>query len=81
MHIVCDGCMCISVCLWRVKWFHQYLFQTQFTIVSDHKSLQCLFSESNATSVLALACIPQCMYDGDICLLSIIFVFNSPDCS
>ena len=36
-----------------VKRFHQYLFGREFTIVSDHKPLQHLFSESKATPVLA----------------------------
>ena len=40
-----------------VKQFHQYLFDREFTIVSDHKPLQHLFSESRVTLTLASACI------------------------
>ena len=42
-----------------VKHFHQYLFGREFTIVSDHKPLQHLFSESKATPVLASAHIQR----------------------
>ena len=42
-----------------VKCFHQYLFGREFTIVSDHKPLQHLFSESKATPVLESARIQQ----------------------
>ena len=42
-----------------VKRFHQYLFGREFTIVSNHKPLQHLFSESKATLVLASAHIRQ----------------------
>jgi len=38
-----------------VKRFHQYLFGRKFIIVSDHKPLQHLSSESKATPVLASA--------------------------
>ena len=45
--------------IFGVKRFHQYLFGRQFTILSDHKPLKYLFSESQATPTLALARIQR----------------------
>lgn len=42
-----------------VKRFHQYLFGREFTIISDHKPLQHLFSESRVTPTLASARIQR----------------------
>ena len=42
--------------IYGVKTFHQYLFGRRFTIYSDHKPLQHLFSESRPVPVLASAC-------------------------
>ena len=41
--------------IFGVKRFHQYLFGRQFTILSDHKPLKHLFSETQATPTLASA--------------------------
>ena len=43
----------------RVKRFHQYLYGREFTILSDHKPLQSLFSECRATPTLASARIQR----------------------
>ena len=45
--------------IFGVKRFHQYLFGRQFTILSDHKPLKHLFSESQATPTLASARIQR----------------------
>ena len=45
--------------IFGVKRFHQYLFCRQFTILSDHKPLKHLISESQATPTLASARIQQ----------------------
>ena len=45
--------------IFGVKRFHQYLFGRQFTILSDHKPLKHLFSESQATPILASARIQR----------------------
>ena len=42
-----------------VKKFHQYLFGSHFTILSDHKPLQFLFSESKGTPTMASARIQR----------------------
>jgi len=42
-----------------VKRFHHYLFGRQFTILSDHKSLQHLFGRSKAISPMASARIQR----------------------
>ena len=42
-----------------VKRFHQYLFGREFTIISDHKPLLHLFSESKMTPALASARIQR----------------------
>ena len=45
--------------IFGVKRFHPYLFGRQFTILSDHKPLKHLFSESQTTPTLVLAFIQQ----------------------
>ena len=45
--------------IYGVKKFHQYLFGRRFTIYSDHKPLQHLFSESRPIPVLASAQIQR----------------------
>ena len=45
--------------IYGVKMFHQYLFGRRFTIYSDHKPLQHLFSESRPVPVLASARIQR----------------------
>ena len=45
--------------IYGVKKFHQYLFGRKFTIYSDHKPLQHLFSESRPVPVLASARIQR----------------------
>ena len=45
--------------VYGVKKFHQYLFGHQFEIVSDHKSLQHLFSESRSIPAMASARIQR----------------------
>ena len=45
--------------IFGVKRFHQYLFGRQFTILSDHKPLEHLFNESQATPTLASARIQR----------------------
>ena len=45
--------------IFGVKRFHQYLLGRYFTIVSDHKPLQWLFSESHVTPPLASARIQR----------------------
>ena len=45
--------------IFGVKQFHQYLYGRNFTIVSDHKPLQHLFSESSAIPTLASARIQR----------------------
>ena len=45
--------------IFGVKRFHQYLYGRHFTIVSDHKPLQHLFSESSAIPTLASARIQR----------------------
>ena len=42
-----------------VKTFHQHLFGHHFTILSDHKALQFLFSESKGTPTMASARIQR----------------------
>ena len=41
--------------VWGVKKFHQYLFGRLFTIMSDHKPLQHIFSENKPIPALAAA--------------------------
>ena len=45
--------------IFGVKRFRQYLLGRSFTIVSDHKPLQYLFSESRVTPALASARIQR----------------------
>ena len=45
--------------IFRVRRFHQYFFSRQFTILSDHKPLKHLFSETQATPTLVSARIQQ----------------------
>ena len=45
--------------IFGVKGFHQYLFGREFTILSDHKPLQNLFSECRVTPTLASARIQR----------------------
>ena len=45
--------------IFGIKRFHQYLFGRQFTILSDHKPLKHLFSESQPAPTLASARIQR----------------------
>lgn len=45
--------------IFAVKRFHQYLYGRRFTIISDHKPLEHLFSETKATPTLASARIQR----------------------
>ena len=45
--------------VWGVKKFHQYLFGSQFTICSDHKPLQHIFTENKPIPTLASARIQR----------------------
>ena len=45
--------------VWGVKKFHQYLFGRLFTIMSDHKPLQHIFSENKPIPALASARIQR----------------------
>ena len=45
--------------MFRVKKFHQYLMGRQFTICSDHKPLQHIFSETKPIPTLASAHIQR----------------------
>ena len=45
--------------IFGVKRFHQYLYGTHFTLYSDHKPLEHIFSESQATPSMASARIQR----------------------
>jgi len=45
--------------IFRVKHFHQYLYGHEFTILSNHKPLMHIFSQSKATPAMALARIQR----------------------